>query len=314
MVAPAWRRGLTRGYHPNVSAGVQKRIGAAAPDGNPRTPRIAVPPLACDCHAHVFGPESRYPMIPAALYGPPDAAGAADFNRMLDALGVQRAVLVQPSAYGTDNRAMLDALAADPGRMRGIAVVPFDVDGQTLERLHAQGVRGVRCNIVDLKSGAGRLPRDELRGLARRVKPFGWHVELLLHVDEFPDLDRQLADFPVDVSFGHLGYAPTASGTQGAGFRALLRLARDGRAWVKLTGPYRLTAQELPYPEVTPFARALLEAAPQRLLWGSDWPHVMVKSAMPNDGALLDLLGQWIPDAALRRRVLVDNPAALYDF
>jgi 2-pyrone-4,6-dicarboxylate lactonase len=297
-----------------VTAGDTKRLRAAAPDPNPREPRIAVPPLACDCHAHVFGAESRYPMIPAALYGPPDAAGADDFRRMLGTLGVERAVLVQPSAYGTDNRAMLDALAEDPVRLRGVAVVPFDVDARTIERLHASGVRGLRCNIVDLKSGAGRLPREELRSLARRVKPFGWHLELLLHADEFPDLDRELADFPVDLSFGHLGYEPAASGTQSAGFRALLRLARDGKAWVKLTGPYRLTAQQLPYAEVDSFAHALVDAAPERLLWGSDWPHVMVKSAMPNDGALLDLLGRWIPDAALRRRVLVDNPAALYDF
>jgi predicted TIM-barrel fold metal-dependent hydrolase len=314
MVAPARRRGLRRGYHAGVIAGEKKRIRAAAPDANPRVPRIALPALACDCHAHVFEPEERYPLIGAALYTLPERAGAAEYRRMLDALGVQRGVLVQPSAYGTDNRAMLDALAADKKRLRGVAVVPFEVDPRTLEQLHAQGVRGVRCNIVDLKSGAGRLPREELRALAQRVKPFGWHVELLLHVDEFPHLDRELADFPVDVSFGHLGYAPAASGTQSAGLRALLRLARDGKAWVKLTGPYRLTGQELPYPDVDPFAQALVEAAPNRLLWGSDWPHVMVKSAMPDDGALLDLLGDWIPDAALRRRVLVDNPAALYDF
>jgi 2-pyrone-4,6-dicarboxylate lactonase len=297
-----------------VTAGEKKSMRAAAPDGNPRTPRIAVPPLACDCHAHVFGPEERYPLIAAALYGAPDRADAAAFRRMLDAVGIGRAVLVQPSAYGTDNRAMLEALAADRRRLRGVAVVPLNVDGRTLEQLHASGVRGVRCNIVDLRSGAGRLPREALLSLAQRVKPFGWHVELLMHVNEFPDLDREFANFPVDVSFGHLGYLPSASGTQDAGFRALLRLVRDGKAWVKLTGPYRLTGQEMPYPEVEPFAQALVEAAPGRLLWGSDWPHVMVKSAMPNDGGLLDLLTRWIPDEALRRRVLVDNPAALYEF
>ena len=297
-----------------MNASEKKRLQAAAPDPNPRRPRIAVPPLACDCHAHVFGSDQRYPLIGAALYDAPERSGAAEYRRMLDALGIERGVLVQPSAYGTDNRAMLEALSVDRTRLRGIAVVPFDVEARTLERLHASGVRGVRCNIVDLKSGAGRLPLDELRSLAQRVKPFAWHIELLLHVNEFPNLDREFADFPVDVSFGHLGYAPAASGTQGAGFRALLRLARDGKAWVKLTGPYRLTGPEMPYPQVEPFAQALAEAAPGRLLWGSDWPHVMVKSAMPNDGELLELLARWIPDEALRRRVLVDNPAALYDF
>jgi 2-pyrone-4,6-dicarboxylate lactonase len=297
-----------------VGPSEKQRLPAAAPDANPRTPHIAVPPLACDCHAHVFGSVARYPLIPAALYDAPERTGPVDYRRMQNALGIERGVLVQPSAYGTDNRAMLDALAADSMRLRGIAVVPFDVDAGTLERLHASGVRGIRCNIVDLKSGAGRLPLDELLALAKRVKPFGWHLELLMHVDEFPNLDRELGNFPLDVSFGHLGYAPAASGVQAAGFRALLRLARDGKAWVKLTGPYRLTAQELPYPEVEPFAQALADAAPERLLWGSDWPHVMVKSAMPNDGELLDLLAKWIPDEELRRRVLVDNPAALYDF
>jgi predicted TIM-barrel fold metal-dependent hydrolase len=297
-----------------VNTSGKERLQAAAPDANPRPPRIAVPQRACDCHAHVFGSEQRYPLIGAALYDAPERSGASEYRRMLGAVGVERGVLVQPSAYGTDNRAMLEALSVDRTRLRGIAVVPYDVETRTLEPLHASGVRGVRCNIVDLKSGAGRLPLDELRSLAQRVKPFGWHVEMLMHVNEFPDLDRQLAHFPVDVSFGHLGYAPAASGTQSAGFQALLRLARDGKAWVKLTGPYRLTGQELPYPEVDSFARALAEAAPERLLWGSDWPHVMVKSAMPNDGELVDLLARWLPDEALRRRVLVDNPAALYDF
>ena len=297
-----------------MTAGEKKRIHAAAPDGNPRPPRLVVPRLTCDCHAHVFGPPERYPLIAAALYDAPARAGGAEYRDTLDALGIERGVLVQPSAYGTDNRAMLDALAAGRKRLRGVAVVPFDVDAATVEQLHAQGVRGVRCNIVDLASGAGRLPREELLALAHRVKPFGWHVELLMHVDEFPELDRQFANFPVEVSFGHLGYLAAAKGTQGAGFRALLRLARDGKAWVKLTGPYRLTTQETPYPEVEQLAHALVDAAPGRLLWGSDWPHVMVKSAMPNDGELLDLLARWIPDEEVRRRVLVDNPAALYDF
>jgi predicted TIM-barrel fold metal-dependent hydrolase len=264
-------------------------------------------------HAHVCGPDSRYPLIAQRLYTPP-VASPEDFRHMLDALGVARGVLVQPSIYGTDNRAMLDALAGDPKRLRGVAVVRFDVAAAELERLHAAGVRGVRSNIVDLKDNKGQLPLEPLRALAERIKPFGWHIEFLMHVHEFPQLDWQLADFPVDVVFGHLGYVPAAEGLETPGFAALLRLMRDGKAWVKLTAPYRLTLGAMPYADVAPFAQALVDAAPGRLLWGSDWPHVFIKTAMPNDGDLFDTFAAWVPDAALRRRILVDNPAQVYDF
>jgi predicted TIM-barrel fold metal-dependent hydrolase len=193
-------------------------------------------------------------------------------------------------------------------------VVPFEVPVAQIERLHAAGVRGVRCNIVDLKTGKGQLPLDGLRTLANTVKSFGWHVEFLMHVDEFPDLHRLLGDFPVDVVFGHLGYVPARNGVDTAGFNALLRLMRGGRAWVKLTAPYRLTLSAIPYADVDPFAQALVAAAPERLLWGSDWPHVYIRSAMPNDGALFDVFARWVPDAAIRERILVDHPAQVYDF
>jgi len=282
-------------------------------DAHPRRPGVEVPALACDVHAHVCGPHERYPLIAERLYTPPDAS-PADFRHMLDAVGVARGVLVQPSIYGYDNRAMLDGLATDPERLRGVAVVPFDVADAELDRLHAAGVRGVRANIVDLKTGKGQLPLAELTSLARRIERLGWHVEFLMHVDEFPDLDRQLADFPVPVVFGHLGYVPTAKGLGTQGFAALLRLMRDGKAWVKLTAPYRLTLSAMPYADVAPFAQALVDAAPDRLLWGSDWPHVFIRTAMPNDGALFDVFASWVPDAALRKRILVDHAAEVYGF
>jgi predicted TIM-barrel fold metal-dependent hydrolase len=268
---------------------------------------------ACDCHAHVCGPQSRYPYAPNRLYTPEDAS-PADYRRMLDSLGMERGVLVQPSIYGSDNRALLDALATDRERLRGVAVVPYDIHARELEALHQAGVRGVRQNIVDLKEGKGVLPLDDLRRLAVKVKPFGWHVEFLMHVDEFPDLDRQLADFPVDVVFGHLGYVPAAKKTAEPGFQALLRLMRDGKAWVKLTAPYRLTMNAMPYADTDVFARALVDAAPERLLWGTDWPHVFIKTAMPEDRKLLDLFEHWVPDKTMRKRILVDHPAELYDF
>ena len=275
------------------------------------TPRI--PSGACDCHAHVCGPESRYPYAPNRLYTPHDAL-PSDYRRMLDTLGVERGVLVQPSIYATDNRALLDALKQDPERLRGIAVLPFDVGRREVEKLDPLGVRGVRCNIVDLKEGKGVLPLEALRKLAHTIRPFGWHVEFLMHVDEFPELDRQLADFPVEVVFGHLGYVPASKRVDERGFQALLRLMRDGKAWVKLTAPYRLTMSAMPYRDVDPFARALVESAPERLLWGTDWPHVFIKTAMPDDGALLQLFRRWVPDERMQRRILVDNPAKLYSF
>jgi predicted TIM-barrel fold metal-dependent hydrolase len=233
---------------------------------------------------------------------------------MLDTLGIERGVLVQPSVYGTGNEAMLDAIKVSPDRLRGVAVVPHDVPTAEIERLHLAGVRGVRCNIVDLKFGKGNLNIEPLAALASRIKPFGWHVEFLLHVNEFPDIDRQLARFPVDVVFGHLGYVPSSEGTGTDGFRAMLRLMRDGKAWVKLTAPYRLTASPMPYSDIDATARILVETAPQRLLWGTDWPHVFIKSPVPNDGDLLDLLEHWVPDRAMRERILVSNPAELYGF
>jgi 2-pyrone-4,6-dicarboxylate lactonase len=236
--------------------------------------------------------------------------------RLLGSLGVERAVLVQPSFYGSDNRALLDAIAASGGRYRGVAVLDDADDGAALERLHEAGIRGARVNIVDLADGKGQLPVDKLRRLAARIAPLGWHLELLMHVDEFPDLDRQLGDLPVQLVFGHLGYVRKGRAPDEPGFQAFLRLLRDGRAWAKLTGPYRISSQPLPHADLAPFAQALREAAPQRLVWGSDWPHVMVNWSigMPDDGDIVDLLARWIPDEAHRHQVLVDNPATLYGF
>jgi 2-pyrone-4,6-dicarboxylate lactonase len=285
----------------------------APPDFAPRRPQLVVPSKACDCHAHILGPASRHPYASERIYTPPDCL-LPDYRAMLATLGVERAVLVQPSVYGTDNTVLLGALREGGDAFRGVAVVGESPAGHELEALHAAGVRGVRVNVVDVREGKGSLPSARLRDLAARIAPLGWHLELLVHVDEYPSLERDLADLPVELVFGHLGYMRTGKGLEDPGFRALLRLAGEGRAWVKLTGPYRISTRPLPYEDVTPFAHALLEAAPGRVLWGSDWPHVMVKGAMPNDGDLADLLAAWVPDETLRRRVLVANPARLYGF
>jgi 2-pyrone-4,6-dicarboxylate lactonase len=286
----------------------------APPDFKPCQPKLALPANGCDSHAHILGPAARYAYSPARVYTPPDCL-LPDYRRMLDTLGVVRAVLVQPSVYGTDNTVMLEALKTDRKRLRGVAVVPEDISGQDLHVMHNAGIRGVRVNIVDVKDrNAGTLPLDSLKKLAQRIEPFGWHMEFLMHVDEFPDLDRTLASFPVDTVLGHLGYMRTDKGINAPGFKALLRAVDNGRCWVKLTGPYRISNTAMPHADVTPFAHALIKANPDSIVWGSDWPHVMAKGAMPNDGDLADLLGDWIPDAGTRQKVLVDNPKRLYGF
>jgi len=273
-----------------------------------------LPPLACDSHAHICGPRAQHAYYPERLYTPPDCL-LPDYQHMLATLGVERAVLVQPSIYGTDNTVMLAAMQAAGPQFRGVAVVADDAAERDFKRLHAAGVRGVRVNIVDVKDRkAGTLPLAALKKLALKVKPFGWHMEFLMHVDEFPDLDRALDDFPVDTVYGHLGYMQTDQGLAAPGFQALLRLMQSGKAWVKLSGPYRISMQPLPHADTNAYAQALLAAAPRQVVWGTDWPHVMVKTPMPNDGDLCDMLAGWIPDAALRKQVLVDNPARLYGF
>jgi predicted TIM-barrel fold metal-dependent hydrolase len=287
----------------------------APPDFNPRRPRITLPPLACDCHAHICGPIARYPYYAKRIYTPADSL-LPDYRHMLATLGVERAVLVQGSIYGTDNTVLLEALKAGGRRFHGVAVVAPDIGEGELRDLHEAGIRGVRVNIVDTKENKGVLPLATLLPLARRLKPLGWHVEFLLHVDEFPDLDRALEDFPVDVTFGHLGYMRADKPMATPGFQALLRLMKSGKAWVKLTGPYRISTQPLPHADTTAFALALIAANADRVIWGTDWPHVMLnwKIPMPNDGDIADLLGAWVPDPAVRQRVLVDNPARLYGF
>ena len=285
----------------------------AAPDAHPRSPRLPTPAHACDCHAHICGPLGGLPYDAGRIYTPPDAL-LPNYRAMLATLGIQRAVLVQPSVYGTDNRVLLQALREGGPSLRGVAVVSPNISDAELQTLHQAGVRGLRFNCVDRREGRNTVPVAEIAALSERIKPLGWHVEFLLQVDAAPDL-QVCNDLPVDVVFGHLGYVHAErGGKEDAGFKALLKLMERGRCWVKLTGPYRISGGDLPYADVAPMARALAAAAPDRLLWGSDWPHVLVRKAMPNDGALLDLLADWVPDDSLRQRILVDNPAQLYGF
>ena len=279
------------------------------PDPGPRPPRIPLPEGACDCHAHVFGPQDAFPYLPNAAYIPPDAL-PRDYARMLSTIGCQRAVLVQPSNYGTDNRCMVAALTSGTFNFRGVAVVDEKISDAELESLHRAGVRGVRINLSSKTPG---LPLERAPGLAARIKPLGWHLQFFLRIDRFPSLEQALAQLPVACVIDHFAHAPAAGGVGSPDFKALLRLARLGHVWFKLIGPYRISRQWPLYPDVAPLAGALVAAAPDRCVWGTDWPHPNT-AYMPNDGDLADALDEWLPDAGVRRKVLVDNPGRLYDF
>jgi len=272
-------------------------------------PSWRAPPLSCDCHFHIFGPYDRFPLDPGRHYDPPEALIPA-YLRVAEALGIERMVVVQPSVYGTDNACTLDAAARlGLDRARVVAVVDTSFDDAALRDLHARGTRGVRFNAV---SGNG-TPLEQLDVLARRIAPLGWHLQLYASGDALAELAPKLATLPVEVVVDHMGGVRTAEGINSAGFQALLRLLDSGRAWVKLCG-YRISSEGPPFRDVAPFARALLDAAPDRCVWGTDWPHPSLTEWMPEDGALFDLLGEWAPGEAERRRVLVDNPARLYGF
>ncbi len=279
------------------------------PDPATRRPRVKFPAGACDCHAHVFGPQRQYPFVPNRGYVPPEAA-IESYVKMLRAIGCERAVIVHPSVYGTDNRCTVDALRSGKFAFRGIAVIDDRTTDSELEDLHRAGVRGVRLN---LKSRGSAFSFDAAPRLAERIKARGWHLQFFLDIRTLPDLDRELTRLPVDFVIDHFGHIDAADGVSAPGFQTLLRLARHERCWFKLIGPYRLSKRSPLFPDVTPLAQALVEAAPKRCVWGTDWPHPNT-DFMPNDGDLADLLLDWIPDEALRRRVLADNPAQLYDF
>jgi 2-pyrone-4,6-dicarboxylate lactonase len=285
----------------------------AAPDPKPHPPRFEMPADACDTHAHVFGPAATYAYQANRGYTPPDALDDT-YDALHRVLGIARGVLTQPSVYGVDNRRMLAAVARQPQRLRAVAAVDAAVTDAELARLDTAGVRGIRVNLVD-KGGMPFGSFADVARMAERIAPRGWHLELLVHAHDYPDFARTMRALPVDIVVGHLGYMPTACGLDHAGFRDFLALVAEGRCWVKLTAPYRITAERtVPYRDVAPFARRLVETRPDRMLWGSDWPHVACKLPMPNDGDVLDLLADWVPDAATRRRILVDNPARLYGF
>lgn len=290
-----------------------------------RTPRLKVPSGACDCHTHVFGPVETYPLLADRVYTPSDAL-PADTEALLAALGFDRVVLVQASAYGTDNACMLDGLRALDPRARGVACIAPDIAQNQLQALHEAGVRGVRLNIATGHDRPSSAVADEMKALAERIAPLGWHLQLFVRPNVLPDLIPIVEGLGVDVVFDHMGLVPADGFENNPGFLALLTMLAGGHAWIKVSGAYRVGPAEGPWQGVAPLARALIDARPDRIVWGSDWPHtpphghdgVDHDAVMPfrplDAGQLLDLLRDWAPDPNIRRCILVDNPARLYDF
>jgi len=281
----------------------------AGPHLDVRKPKLVLPPHAADCHCHVFGPRDEYPWAANRLYTPPPVT-LDDYLAMLRATGFARGVIVQTGLYGTENRFLIDALKAHPNKLRGIALIGEDVTDRALRDLTDAGVRGFRVN----RTARTGLAFDVARRLAARVKDLGWHVQFLLDVEDHPDLDTMLGGFATEVVIDHMGRPDPAKGVNAPGFQALIRLLKSGRGWAKLSAPYRTSRLEPPYDDITPFAHALVAVAPERLVWGSDWPHVLLDTTMPNDGDLVDRIAVWAPDEAVRKRILVDNPERLYGF
>lgn len=283
----------------------------SAPVVPARRPALHMPAGATDCHAHVFGPQRRYPLLPHTHFVPQHTPWP-DYTALLRSLGCQRAVLVQPSVYGSDNRCIEHALeAAGDIALRAVAVVAPEVADTELERLHRLGFRGVRFNLASATKG---LQLQDARRLADRIRHLGWHLQFFANFHDQPEIGALLTQLPVPVVIDHVGRVQASGGVQSPGFKALLRALAHDSCWVKLSAPYFVSADFPRYDDLDTLASALLKVAPDRVLWGTDWPHISARNKLQADADTVDLLSHWIPDACARQRVLVDNPARLYGF
>jgi predicted TIM-barrel fold metal-dependent hydrolase len=273
-------------------------------------PAFRLPAGACDSHVHVFGPQSRYPCVVTPHYTLPDG-NLRQLQHMAQALNLQRLVIVQPSYYGTDNSCMLDALTAAGTRARGVAMVNERISDAELEAMHARGVRALRLDLF-LRSS---LPTSELIAYiersVRRTEAFGWHVQFYTPGWVIRDLLPFLAELDADFVVDHMGYMLESDGLTRLDFDRLLKVIALGRGWIKLSAPYRL-ARDGNFARLQPLVTAVTDAAPTRVIWGSDWPHI--PDGGRDTGELLNLLARWIPDTEALARVLVNNPARLFAF
>jgi predicted TIM-barrel fold metal-dependent hydrolase len=287
--------------------------GRAAAAQNPNlssgseSPQLKAPAGCTDCHHYLYDPS--YPAVSDRV-SRPDKATADDYRQLMRRLGIARHVIVQPSAYGSDNRLLLDALSGFGAEARGIAVATPDTSDAELKRLDALGVRGLRFSFAP----AGSITQAMIAPLAQRVEPLGWQVEINAWARDLPAMIALLEGLPTPVVLDHFGHIPEPEGARDALFGQVLRLVDKGKTWVKLAAPYDATKIGPPtYADSSALARAYVKAAPERLVWGTNWPHPG-ENPKPDDALLFDLLPDWAPDPAVRNRILVDNPQVLYGF
>jgi len=277
------------------------------PNPNVVAPDFVLPANACDCHFHIFDEPSQQ-VIPRTYTAP--SACLDDLIQLHNTLGFTRSVVVQPSVYGTDNRTTLSAIASSHNT-KAIAVVEDTISLTSLIELKDAGVVGCRVNLL-FQSDISPI---NLQNLARKVANVDWHLQLLVDVSAFENIEKTVKSLNVPVVFDHMGHMPAHKSINDPGFQQLLRLLGDGNAWLKLSGAYRLSNGTCPdYSDVNDIVDALISTNPDRLIWGSDWPHPHVPHTMPNDTHLLNLLSEWVPNTQLRNHILVDNPEKLYGF
>ena len=321
------RQVLASGAMAGAAAVFARPHGLWAKAAQPATKvSFAVPDGACDCHVHIFGDPTRYPFFAGRVYTP-ETASVAEVRSFLAALHMDRVVVVQPSVYGTDNRCTVDAVRELGTRARGIAVIDANTPDTALDEMARAGIRGVRLNLTQAGISDPSVALHGFHLAAERARTRNWHIQLNTSLKVIEAMSPDLAASPVPLVIDHFGGALAAAGVQQPGFAALVNLVKTGKAYVKISAAADLVSTQAPdYPDVVPLAKALVAANPQRVLWGSDWPHPDSR-ILPNrkntdiaplvqtdDGRVLNLLPTWVADAAIRRVILVENPARLYGF
>jgi len=297
---------------------------AFAAASQPSTPvNFKVPPGACDCHVHIFGDPQRFPFAPTRTYTP-ETATVDELCNLHRALHLDRVVVVQASVFRTDNSGTLDAVKQLGARARGIAVIDEKTPSAELDRMNRSGVRGLRINLGTTGQDDPELARQSLQRVLRQINGRPWHIQMYVGLPVVAAIEKQLAAATVPIVFDHFAGAKAALGVQQPGMASLLRLVQTGKAYVKISGAYRASTEAPDYADVTALAKVFVAANPERVLWGSDWPHVdsasgrqplEVSPALPiDDGRMLNLLATWVPNIARRKMILVDNPAKLYGF
>ncbi len=318
------RRDVLKAGAAGVSALVASTRAAYAVAPQPQTKvNFDVPPGACDCHVHVFGDPKQYPFFSGRTYSP-DTASVDELRQLLSALRLERVVIVQPSVYGTDNRCTIDGMRALGDRARGVAVIDDKTTDAELDAMAKAGIRGIRLNLATAGVTDPAVARQRWAGAVTRARSRGWHIQINTQPSVIAALSDLFLNSPVPVVIDHFGGATGAGGVQQPGFDALVNLIKSGRGYVKISGGADLVSTQGDLADVAPLARALVAANPQRILWGTNWPHPgstpvpgrkptdLAVHVQTDDGKVLNLLPVWVPDAATRRLILTENPARLY--